>query len=73
MKYGVLSNPEFVKDSLRRAALTRFLARLPEHVDTRNEIAARYMALSRLSQEELSEIGIEPDDIPRVAVLGAND
>jgi hypothetical protein len=72
MKYGVLSNPDFVKDSMRRAALSRFLAQLPPQVEIRNEIAARYEALSRLSNEQLSEIGIERDDVPRVAVLGAN-
>jgi uncharacterized protein YjiS (DUF1127 family) len=69
---GVLSHPEFVKDTMRRAALTRFLARLPAEIEERNEIAARYEALSQLSNDELAEIGIERDDIARVAVLGVD-
>lgn len=72
MKYGVLSNPDFVKDSLRRAALAHFFAQLPAQVEIRNEIAARYDALTKLTNEQLAEIGIEPNDVPRVAVLGAN-
>jgi uncharacterized protein YjiS (DUF1127 family) len=70
--FGVLAHPEFVKDSLRRAALSRFLTRLPAEIEDRNEIAARYEALSRLSDGELAEIGIERDDVARVAVLGAD-
>jgi len=70
MKFGVLSHPDFVKDSLRRAAVAQFLARLPAEVETRNEIAARYEALARLSNEQLAEIGIARGDIARVAVLG---
>jgi uncharacterized protein YjiS (DUF1127 family) len=72
VKIGVLSHPAFVKDTLRRAALTRFLARLPAEVEERNEIAARYEALSNLTNDELAEIGIERDDVARVAVLGAD-
>lgn len=71
-KFGVLSHPEFVKDTMRRGALARFLARLPAEVEERNEIAARYEALSKLSNDELAEIGIERDDVARVAVLGAD-
>jgi uncharacterized protein YjiS (DUF1127 family) len=70
--FGVLSNPDFVKDSMRRVALTRLLARLPARIEERNEIAARYEALLKLSNDELAEIGIERDDVPRVAVLGAD-
>ena len=72
VKFGVLSHPDFVKDTLRRAALKRFLARLPPEVEERNEIAARYEALSNLTNDELAEIGIERDDVARVAVLGAD-
>jgi uncharacterized protein YjiS (DUF1127 family) len=72
VKIGVLSHPVFIKDTLRRAALTRFLARLPAEVEERNDIAARYEALANLTDAELAEIGIERDDIPRVAVLGAD-
>jgi uncharacterized protein YjiS (DUF1127 family) len=72
VKFGVLSHPDFVKDTLRRAALKRFLARLPAEVEERNEIAARYEALSNLTNDELAEIGIERDDVARVAVLGAD-
>jgi hypothetical protein len=71
-KFGVLSHPEFVKDTMRRAAISRFLARLPAEVEDRNEIAARYEALSKLSNDELASIGIERDDVARVAVLGAD-
>ena len=48
---GVLSHPEFVRDTMRRAALTLFLARLPAEIEDRNEIAARYEALSQLSND----------------------
>jgi uncharacterized protein YjiS (DUF1127 family) len=71
-KLGVLSHPTFVKDSMRRAALAQFLARLPAQVEIRNEIAARYDALTRLSNNQLSEIGLERDDVPRIAVLGTD-
>ena len=71
-KFGVLSHPEFVKDAMRRAAISQFLARLPAAVEERNEIAARYEALSKLSNDELAAIGIERDDVARVAVLGAD-
>lgn len=60
-KFGVLSHPEFVKDTM-----------LPTEVEDRNEIAARYEALSKLSNDELAEIGIERDDVARVAVLGTD-
>jgi uncharacterized protein YjiS (DUF1127 family) len=72
VKFGVLSHPDFVKDTLRRAALKRFLARLPAEVEERNEIAARYEALSKLTSDELAEIGIERGDVARIAVLGAD-
>jgi uncharacterized protein YjiS (DUF1127 family) len=72
MRLGVLSHPDFVKDSARRAALARFLSRLPAQVEIRNEIAVRYDALSRLSNAQLAEIGLERDDVPRIAVLGAD-
>jgi uncharacterized protein YjiS (DUF1127 family) len=72
MKIGVLSHPDFVKDSMRRASLAHFLARLPAEIEERNDIAARYAALTRLSDNELADIGIERDDVPRVAVLGAD-
>ena len=71
-RIGVLSHPDFVKDSLRRASLTRFLARLPARIEERNEIAARYEALLKLTSDELAAIGIARDDVPRVAVLGAD-
>jgi uncharacterized protein YjiS (DUF1127 family) len=70
VKFGVLSHPDFVKDTLHRAALKRFLARLPAEVEERNEIAARYEALTKLSNDELAEIGIERGEVARVAVLG---
>jgi ATP-dependent Lon protease len=47
-----------------------FLARLPAEVEERNEIAARYEALTKLSNDELAEIGIERGEVARVAVLG---
>jgi uncharacterized protein YjiS (DUF1127 family) len=72
MKIGVLSHPDFVRDSMRRAAIARFLSRLPAEIETRNEIAARYAALSTLSDAELGELGLARGDIPRVAVLGAD-
>lgn len=72
MQYGLLAKAEISIDHSRRAALLRFLAQLPERIEVRNEIAARYEALSRLSDEQLAEIGIERDDVPRIAVLGAN-
>jgi uncharacterized protein YjiS (DUF1127 family) len=72
VKFGVLSHPDFDKDTLRRAALKRFLARLPAEVEERNEIAARYEALSKLTSEELAEIGIERGDVARIAVLGVD-
>jgi len=70
MKIGVLSHPNFVNDSMRRAAIARFLSRLPAEIEIRNEIGARYTALSKLSDAELDELGIARDDIPRIAVLG---
>ena len=72
MKFGVLSHPDFVKDSLRRAALRRLLAELPAQIEIRNEISARYDALSRLSDDQLAAIGLERGDVPRAAVLGAD-
>ena len=72
MKIGVLSHPDFIRDSMRRAALTHFLARLPAEIEDFNDIAARYAALTKLSDNELADIGIERDDVPRVAVLGAD-
>lgn len=72
LKIGVLSHPEFVKGSMRRASLARFLAQLPAAVEERNEIAARFEALSRLTNDELAAIGIDRGDVPRVAVLGAD-
>jgi uncharacterized protein YjiS (DUF1127 family) len=72
LKIGVLSHPEFVKGSMRRASLARFLAQLPAAVEERNEIAARFEALSRLTNDELTAIGIDRGDVPRVAVLGAD-
>jgi uncharacterized protein YjiS (DUF1127 family) len=72
MKIGVLSHPDFVNDSMRRAALARFFAQLPAEIEERNDIAARFAALDRLSDNELADIGIERDDVPRVAVLGAD-
>ena len=72
MKIGVLSYPVFIKDSMRRAALTRFFAQLPAEIEERNDIAARFAALDRLSDNELADIGIERDDVPRVAVLGTD-
>jgi uncharacterized protein YjiS (DUF1127 family) len=71
-KFGVLSHPEFVKDTMRRAAIFRFLAQLPAEVEVRNEIAVRYEALAKLSDGELAAIGIKRDDVARVAVLGAD-
>jgi hypothetical protein len=70
MKIGVLSHPEFVHACMRRTALSQFLAQLPVEIEMRNEIAARYDALSRLTNEELTAIG--RGDVPRVAVLGAD-
>lgn len=72
LKIGVLSHPDFANDSMRRTALTRFLAQLPAEVEERNEIAARFDALSVLTNDELSAIGIDRGDVPRVAVLGAD-
>ena len=72
MRIGVLSHPDFVKDSMRRASIARFLAQLPAEIEERNDIAARYAALANLSDNELAGIGIERDDVPRVAVLGAD-
>lgn len=72
MKIGVLSHPDFVRGSMRRASLARFLAKLPPEIEERNDIAARYAALAQLSDNELADIGIERDDVPRVAVLGAD-
>lgn len=72
MKIGVLSHTDFVKDSMRRASVARFLSKLPAEVEIRNEIAARYAALSELSDAQLGELGLARDDIPRVAVLGAD-
>jgi hypothetical protein len=72
LKIGVLSHPEFVQGSMRRAALSRFLSQLPSEVEERNEIAARYEALSRLTNEELAAIGLGRGEVPRVAVLGAD-
>jgi hypothetical protein len=72
MQIGVLSHPVFVKDSMRRASLSHFLAQLPPEIEERNDIAARYAALIKLSDNELAGIGIERDDVPRVAVLGAD-
>jgi uncharacterized protein YjiS (DUF1127 family) len=72
MKIGVLSHPVFVRDSMRRATLARFLSQLPAEIEDRNDIAARFAALDRLSDNELADIGIERDDVPRVAVLGAD-
>lgn len=72
LKIGVLSHPQFVKGSMRRASLARFLAQLPAAVEERNEIAARFEALSRLTNDELAAIGIDRGDVPRIAVLGAD-
>jgi uncharacterized protein YjiS (DUF1127 family) len=72
MQYGLLAKTEISTDRSRRAALLRFLAQLPARIEIRNEIAARYDALTRLSDEQLAEIGIERDDVPRIAVLGAH-
>jgi uncharacterized protein YjiS (DUF1127 family) len=72
MKIGVLSHPVFVRDSMRRATLAQFLSQLPAEIEDRNDIAARFAALDRLSDNELADIGIERDDVPRVAVLGAD-
>jgi uncharacterized protein YjiS (DUF1127 family) len=69
MQYGLLTKVEISTD---RSALLRFLAQLPARIEIRNEIAGRYEALSRLSDEQLAEIGIERDDVPRIAVLGAH-
>jgi uncharacterized protein YjiS (DUF1127 family) len=68
----VLSHPVFFTGSLRRASLARFLAQLPAEIEERNDIAARYAALIRLSDNELAGIGIGRDDVPRVAVLGSD-
>lgn len=72
LNIDTVSRTGFVRDSLRRAAIARFLAGLPGEVEERNDIAERYAALTKLSDGELAALGIEREDVPRVAVLGAD-